>query len=160
MRRIKKRIAVGLLIFSVGLLAGWGKAAVELLNDTLLIDLDKAIKEAPIGKQGNTFTIKESEAEREAIVDNQTVNASKKKIPVSPEKKKERYIIKIKDTTITYKNSRYTADTLKEKLIRDCSNGAASIYLQDDYAEAHVYRNVLAILEQLEETIGLEYQAE
>lgn len=161
MQKIKKTMVILLLVLSAAFLAGWGKKVVELLNDTPLIDLSKAIKEAPVGNQGNTLKTEEKEPEsdgimaedeRERPLDNKTEMAGEKKEP---------YRIKIRDMTITYKNRRCNSlDTLKDNLIRDCSDGAGSVYLEDDFAEAHVYKDVLALLEQLHETIGLAYTFE
>lgn len=143
MQKMKKATAAGLMILCMILLAGWGKRAVELLNNTPLIDLSKAIKEAPIGNPGGSLSLEESRAP----------------LPVQ-EKEKKQYRIKIKDTTITYKNRVCDMDDLKDKIIHDCGSQEAEIYLEDDYAEAHVYREVLAMLKELKESIGLEYQAE
>lgn len=162
MQKNKKLIIILLLTLCMLLLTGWGKKAAELLNDTLLIDLNQAIKESSIGNQGNTLATEDKETESDDIMkDNQTVNIPTNEPMILQEEKKGPYIIAIRDMTITYDSSICSGiDVLKSKIISDCSNGTGSVYLMDDYAEAHVYNDVLAILEQLHETIGLEYNAD
>lgn len=159
MRRTKKPILILLLTLCMFILIGWGKNSVDLLNDTPLIDLSKAIKNAPIGNQGNTLILQENEAKSDdTIVNNQADNISAKESGILQEEKKI-HTIEIRDMTITYDNNKYSdVDALKTKIIHDCSNGAGSVDLVDNFAEAHVYNDVFAILEQLQETIGLEYQ--
>ena len=162
MQKNKKPIIILLLTLCIFLLTGWGKKAAELLNDSLLIDLNQAIKESSIGNQGNTLAVEDKETESDDIMkDNQTVNIPPDESMILQEEKKAPYIITIRDMTITYDNNVCNGiDVLKTKIIGDCSNGAGSVYLVDDYAESHVYNEVLTILAQLHETIGLEYGAD
>lgn len=160
MRKIKKPIIILLLTLCVFILSGWGKKAADLLNDTSLIDLNKAIKEVPIGKQDNTLASEENELEDDdAIMVSQMETIPDKEPAISQEKKKELYIITIRDKTIKYNNSEYNdANALMNKIRIDYINGEGSVfYLEDDYAEAHVYNEVLAGLKNLNETIGLKY---
>lgn len=158
MRRIKKTIIVLCLMLCLFLLVGFGKKAVELLNNTPLIDLSKAIKEAPIGVEDNTLPSDEKETESMDITDSQEESSTDIGSTI-PHEEKESYIISIRDTKITYRDSICKdANDLKDKIIRDCSNGGGSVTLKDDYAETHVYNEVLAILEDLDKDIGLKYE--
>ena len=133
MQKMKKIILILLVILSVLVLSGWGKKSVELLNNTLLIDLDKAIKDAPI----ENHPFQESEALQE-----------EKKITIT-----------IRDTKITYNDRVYSSVEecdLENKIKAENKNGIYHVQLVDDYAEAHVYREVLAILRELNKTAGIE----
>ena len=144
----------------VFLLTGWGKKAVESLNDTPLIDLDKAIKETPIGSQGNTFEFEEME-NNDDIVDSQAINSPETEDAIiQVEDEKVLYTIEIRDETIKYNNSICSIDNLESKIKSDCFDGEGKVQLIDDFAEMHVYNEVITILEHLKETIGLEYKYE
>jgi len=158
MYKIRKIRIVLLLVLSIFILSGWGEKSVELLNDKPLIDLNKAIKEVPLGKQGNTLTIKGyEESSKEVPIGNQKENSAKDKSEVS--QNKIEYKIIIQDTTIHYNGNQYTdIETLKNKINNDCNNIEIKISLIDKYAESHVYKEVLAILEQSHKENNLEYQ--
>ena len=162
MKKIKQTIIILLLILSTFILSGWDKKSVELLNNTPLIDLDKAIKESPIGKQGNTLTSEENKSENDNGNTNSPVDNNPEKEPtILKETKKDTYLITINNKTIIYNGIKYNdADALMSKIKIDCINGAGSIYLVDDYAASHIYNEVLAILEQLQKTMGLEYDSD
>lgn len=158
MRKIKKTTIILLSILSIFFLVGWGKKSVELLNGTPLIDLNKAIKEAPIGNQGNTQKLEEYEMESDDIImDSQIESVPNKESIISQEEKNVVYIIEINDTTITYDGKLCNEGDLEKKIINDCSNGAGSVRLKDDYAEANIYKRVLEILDKLHKDIGLQY---
>ena len=57
MYKVRKMMVILLSGVCVLILVGWGEKSVELLNDKPLIDLKTAIKEVPLGKQGNTLII-------------------------------------------------------------------------------------------------------
>lgn len=158
MYKIRKIRIVLLLVLSIFILSGWGEKSVELLNDKPLIDLNKAIKEVPLGKQGNTLTIKGYEKSSEEVtIGNQNENSAKEKSEVSQDKIE--YQIIIQDTTIHYNGNKYTdMETVKNKINSDCNNMKIKICLIDKYAESHVYKEILAILEQLHKENNLEYQ--
>lgn len=158
MYKIRKIRIVLLLVLSIFILSGWGEKSVELLNDKPLIDLNKAIKEVPLGKQGNTLIIKGyGESSEEITIGNQNENSAKDKSEVSQDKIE--YQIIIQDTTIHYNGNQYTdIETLKNKINNDCNNMEIKISLIDKYAESHVYKEILAILEQLHKENNLEYQ--
>lgn len=151
--RKKKTIGIILFTFCLLLLTGWGEKSVELLDDIKLIDLSKAIKEVPIGKQGNTSNTKEPKTES---VNNHNKEISDKKI-----KKDKIYIIEIRNEKIIYNKKEYDdVNELKKKIIDDYSSEKGSVSLVDNYAEVHLYNEVLNMLEQLHETIGLVYNSD
>ena len=65
---MKKKYTILFVIFSLMLLAGWGKKNVELLNDKKLIDLDAAIGICIPGAdaaQASDNAVNQSDAENE-----------------------------------------------------------------------------------------------
>ena len=65
---MKKKYTILFVIFSLMLLAGWGKKNVELLNDKKLIDLDAAIGICIPGAdaaQASDNVVNQSDAENE-----------------------------------------------------------------------------------------------
>ena len=159
MQKNKRTITILLLILCIFILSGWGKKTVELLNDTPLIDLKKAIKEAPIGNQGNSLISEEKELESEEInTDSQTESISKKDPAIVQEETEDSCMIIIRNKSIKYNNSVCKdLDTLKNRIESDFNNGLGKINLVDDYAEANTYNDVREYLQDLHETIGLEF---
>lgn len=136
-------MAVGLAVI---LFAGWGKKPVELLNDNPpLIDLDAAIREADFGKNGNTDQNAGDPSQENPGGNNGDSDHT------SQEEGKT-HVIKVRDREVTYEGESYgdRLAILKNKLIRAYRSGDF-IRLVDDYAEAHTYRNALALVEELEE---------
>ena len=68
MYKVRKMMVILLSGVCVLILVGWGEKSVELLNDKPLIDLKTAIKEVPLGKQGNTLIIENHEKSSDEIV--------------------------------------------------------------------------------------------
>ena len=66
-------------------------------------------------------------------------------------------VINIRNRKIVYETVEYTdIDKLKNKLKQD--NGKnVTFKLVDDFAEAHVYKEVKSMLSELEQEIGLKY---
>lgn len=140
--KTNRRITITLLALCVLLLVGFGKKTVELLNNTLLIDLDKAIVLSSVGTEGNRDADSDLEETDEGSV-----------APV----KTQVLVITIRDTQIKYGRTVVAdASKLKELLVNDIKTGD-SVRLVDDYAEAHVYRDVLGLLDELSGNIGFTY---
>lgn len=155
MQKMKKIILILLVMLSVLVLSGWGEKSVELLNNTLLIDLDKAIKDAPIGNQGNTLVSGELPGEEPS--DHSSENHPLQESEALQEEKK--ITITIQDTKIMYHDRVYSSVEecdLENKIKAENKDGIYHVQLVDDYAEAHVYREVLAILRELNKTAGIE----
>lgn len=131
-----------LLVF----LGGWGKKSVELLNDKKLIDLNEALQICMPGadaKDDNIHTDNPNEPEDTQMPDNKKV-----------------IVIRVRDRAITYDSGeRLELENLEARLRKDYKKGM-SVRLVDDFAEAHVYKKILAVLEQLETETGLAYTKE
>ena len=65
-------------------------------------------------------------------------------------------IISIENQIITYNSVEYTVDSLKNKIQQDYSDKVL-FKVEDNFAEAHVYKDVIEILSELESEIGLVY---
>lgn len=157
---MKKKYTVLFVIFSLMLLAGWGKKNVELLNDKKLIDLDAAIGICIPGAdaaQASDNVVNQSDAENEEHnEENMTAEIALDDKERIDEEKQVR-VIKIRARKIVYETVEYTdIDELKNKIKQD--NGKnVTFKLVDDFAEAHVYKEVKSMLSELEQEIGLKY---
>ncbi len=163
-------MAVSLLV-----LAGWGKKNVELLNDKKLIDLSAALGNCILGaedllpeedKANNQAT--PAASPRPTATPKATVTpkatATPRPTPVPTRKPRptqspqpEIFYISIRDQEITYHYEPCSdLDTLRTQITRDHGE-LVSFRLIDNYAEAHVYRKVMGLLEELKNEIGLRY---
>jgi len=130
----RKWIILILMVFSFLFLAGWGQKKVELLNDKKLIDLDAAIERCIPGADA-------PEEDNNNSTDGQNTE----------------YVISVRNRQVTYKNEKYiNMDRLKDSIKQDNGKGV-SFKLVDDFAEAHVYKKVMAILSELRKEVGLKY---
>ena len=150
----KKYLLTIIIICSAVFLASWGKKDVKLLNDTKLIDLDAAIEKCISGansaKEPETSDSASDYSSVEKEPNDETLSEDIEKV----------IVITVRNQTITYNKEKYTdLNKLKAKIVQD--NGEyVSFRLVDDFAEAHVYKEVLSILSDLEEEIGLNYTRE
>lgn len=132
----RKWIILILMILSFLFLVGWGQKQVELLNDKKLIDLDAAIERCIPGAD---------------VPDENGDNST------DGQKNNTQLVISIRNRQVTYKNERYiNMDRLKDSIKQDNGKGV-SFKLVDDFAEAHVYKKVMAILSELQKEVGLKY---
>lgn len=167
----RKYKLVLLMIFSLLLLAGWGKKSVELLNDKKLIDLNVALGNCILGAEDliqdegnqtqnpeNPATPKPTMTPRPTATPRPIVTPRPTATPVPTEAPKPRTIvIVVRDQKITYDSKeRLEASKLKEQIQMDHGE-LVSFRLVDDFAEAHVYRKIMAILAELQEEIGIRY---
>ncbi len=133
MKRIHKKIRrAEILLICCGLilmLAGFifDKKPVELLNeDPPLIDLDQAIQEAKFGQNGNREATQEEELSGKVA----------------------EHTITVRDEAIKYDGKICpTIEHLKKRIMGNPKEEL--LHLEDDYAEAHCYRAVLELLEEL-----------
>ena len=158
-------LAVGLLLF-----AGWGQKKVELLNDKKLIDLNAAIGTCTLGAEDlipdegdNTQdTNTPATAPVMSITPNPTPRITPTPRPTSQPKpslpaKPRTLDISIRDVQVTYHHVPWPdLEILKAQLQKDHDEWT-TFRLVDDFAEAHVYRQMLEILNELEGEIGLRY---
>lgn len=163
-----------LMIFSLLILAGWGKKQVELLNDKKLIDLNAALGNCLLGAEDliPDEGDKTQNPDAPSATPGPTVNPTPMPTvtpkatatpwpiatPTPIQLPQSRVIvIRVRDQNITYNSAEWTdIDNLKEQIQKDHSI-RISFQLVDDYAEAHVYRRIMAILEELEAEIGIRY---
>ena len=158
-------LAVSLLV-----LAGWSQKKVELLNDKKLIDLNVAIGKCTLGAED--LIPDEGDSMQDA---NNPATAPKPEMSITPKPtqkltptpttqpkpslpaKPRTLDISIRDEQVTYNHVSWPdLEILKEQLQRD-HDERTTFRLVDDFAEAHVYRQLLEILNELEAEIGLRY---
>lgn len=133
MKSIKKFLISVLLFMTLCLLAGFGSKPIELLDKGRLIDLDKAIQNA------------ENLDDQNKIEEVDTM-----------EKKKETYKIIVRGETILFEDRECKNTEELKKLITLLSSEKSGISLLDDYAEAHIYREVLEVIKE----VGIYYTEE
>ena len=143
----KKRILIAALVCMAALLIGWKVKPVELIDDKLLIDLDTAIVEAGWGQEGNPTDMpddpKDNEGDKE---DDNTGNTQK------PDPEEETTIVvsvhgeKITMDGVTVKD----AAALRTRISLLLERGGI-VVLEDNFAEAHVYKAVHEVLENLQD---------
>jgi len=153
------------LFFSTLLLAGWGKKSVELLNNKKLIDLNAAIGICLPGADAsdnevNTIPEKEPHGEAPGSNDETTSDTEENlgnKVENKPEEVAKTIIISVRDQQVTYDSAEWSDLTKLEAKIRRDYNDKTSFRLVDDFAEAHVYKQIISVLEKLEAELGLTY---
>ena len=160
---MKKRIHVLLLaLISASVLVGWGGKEVKLLNSEKLIKLDEAIERAkPGGMAGDT---EEALGPDEDTGDEKEPDSKSGAADPDTEARVRNIDIRIRGERIFYTcgdvNSGNISDTQLEERIRTDHAQGAQVTLIDDYAEAHVYRKALGILEELKNETGLSFKEE
>ena len=139
-----KKILLVISVLCLTFLAGFAVKTVQLLNENPpLIDLNAAIVEAKFGKNGN-----EAHADGGEDPDKQS------------ETKGKQIKIRVCGEAVWMEEHRYLSlDSLNTRIISNFKEGD-EILLIDDYAEAHFYREILAILEKLNAEKGFAYVAD
>ena len=158
---MKKRIIL-LLCFLAALfvLGGWAMKEVRLLDDSKLIDLNKAIGLAkPGGSAGDSEEESDASSESSSDDDPEGENLSDHGSTDSVAKD---IVVRIRGDQIFYKcgvvNMGGFTDTQLESRIRSDYVSGARVILVDDFAESHAYKNIRGILEKLKNDIGLTYK--
>ena len=146
----RKSIVVLLVLLSVILLAGWGKKQVELLNDKKLIDLSKAIENCIGADSLKPSDDTGSEINPDGGTQSDSGDAASER----------EIIISVRNKTVTYDNTEWTNLNTLETKIRQDFKGNVVFKLVDDYAEAHVYRYLMKVLEELQAEMGITYTME
>ena len=162
---MKRKVTVLLLMLAALVwLTGWGKKEVRLLDSSKLIDLSKAIELAkPGGSEGDS---EEDTGETEAagsnaagVSENGSRELQESLSPVS-----QRIVIRIRGEQIFYTHGRYSQDDISaaglESALRSDYVSGSEVVLMEDFAEAHVYKEVCRVLEELKNSIGLVYEEE
>lgn len=142
-----------LMIVSLLFLAGWGKKQVELLNDKKLIDLNAAIGICMPGVDTSDHNANDHDSEDRRSQETQTGTDS-------AGNEEKIIVIRIRGEKVTYDSVQLTGlDSLKNRIRQDCGD-KVSFRLVDDFAEAHVYKEVLKMLSELKSETGLTYTRE
>lgn len=167
-----KRKIKWLLLFSFLLLfVGWGKKNVELLNAKKLIDLNAALGNCVLGADAILPDDKEN-TEQTQISVTPTVTPKLQSTPrptatprplvaLTPQPTAtptpRTIVISVRDRKVMYDTLDWeSVDTLKAQIQKDHA-AHISFRLVDDFAEAHVYREIMAILAELEAETGIRY---
>ena len=155
-----------LLAASLLVLAGWGQKKVELLSDKKLIDLSVAIGNCTLGAEdlipdegdntrdpnGPTATPGPAPSVTPKPTSSPTGSSQPIIVPTA-----KTIIISVRDEEILYDLRRVEdMETLKTRITVENADHI-SFQLVDNYAEAHVFRRVVALLEKLEAEIGIRY---
>ena len=158
-----------LLTVSLLVLAGWGQKKVELLSDKKLIDLSAAIGNCTLGADDMTpddgtstknpngqAGVTPTAAPTPTIAPRPTAQPTRSPQPIIVPNAKT-IIISIRDEAIFYDLRVVNDMETLEKRITIENADHISFKLVDNYAEAHVFRRVRALLEELEAEIGIRY---
>ena len=132
-------------MISVVFVCAWGTKPIELLDDKKLIDLDKAIEFAKPGAD-SLFPIEST-----------AVTTSVHTTTTKPVPKEKKIYINVSSENITYDGKECKFNELEEKLRKNNDKNTTFI-LNDDFAEAHVYKKVLNLLKDLNNEIVLNYK--
>lgn len=158
MKWLKKSLLMAMILLSMFCTVGFGTKKVELKDEAPLIDLEAAIKISDIGKQGNQTAINEKKPEKvaqENVQKSESQTINKEPVEVI---NKDIYQISIQDEKIKFGNEIVEDVETLEMLIEQKCTEHSKIILKDDYAEAHVYRMVLEMIEEQKQMIGFELQ--
>lgn len=152
---MKKILIIVLCLTSVLFICAWGEKKAELLDDRKLIDLDKAIEFAKPGADSIADT--EGENEDDPI--------SETEIQQQVPNEKSIIVISIRDESVTYNGVAYKKDIFSniedfENMLKRDNKGNVKFSLVDDFAEAHVYKQIFDVLKKLHSEIGLEFSYE
>ncbi len=160
MKRNRKWLALIMILILTGVFftAGWGKKRVDLLEANLL-DLDKAIESSLLGVDASDAS--DSDSDSEKTKDTVSDDSSGKKVkPKDRETSVTRMTIEIHGKEINYDGKTWaSADELLEELKKKAV-GRITVYLRDNYAEAHVYHSVDEALSSFCKERGYEYTAD
>lgn len=142
----KRRLITGALFLAAVLLVAWKVKPVELIDDKLLIDLDTAIVEAGWGQEGNPSDNPddpkqdgEQEEDKENTGTTQKPNPDQKAITVS-----------VKGEKIIMDGGIMEDVVALQSQLTVALGKNATVVLEDNYAEAHVYKDVLKLLQDMQ----------
>lgn len=153
-RRIEIVISVCFLML---LLVGWGEKKIELLDNNKLIDMDKAIEYA---KPGGAWEKNEnsSDSNKASDIDDQKTTQDKNGNQEDVGDSNTKYI-NVSGETISYCGLPISKDKLHD-LLKSDNGESIRFVLVDDWAEAHIYREVKAILLEAKDSIGINFSEE
>lgn len=167
MRQMNKK-RIGITIFSLlcaSFIGGFGKKSVELTQNNL-IDIDKAIEISVLGVEETAKTEKkDTQKEKSSDSSKDKSDKSKQSNPVNPTDNGEKQVVTIKvrirnrEVFVHGEDVAISTDELSTK-IKQIYTGDEKVRLIDDYAEAHIYREVDEILRRLSSEMGFKYEAD
>ena len=148
---MKRNKRILLLLLLALLLLGWSTYPVQLLTNKQLIDLQLTIKDAPPGYQGNpgTDNTGDSEEVSDSTESDDSTSQTNTQVVTTTE-----YSIKITNESVVFENVTYDMDieedvnNLKSAILSK-NNYSARFVIIDAYAEAHIYRKVLDLVQEL-----------
>ena len=148
---MKKKVGLIVSLVCVLLfLAGWAKQSVKLLDETKLIDLEAALQ---VCLHGSSM----SEGDADGDNPDQPVSTQAPTDPKEDIDEERTIVISVRGCRISYDAGEEVELNKLEFQIRQDYRDKTDFLLVDDYAEAHVYRHVQAILLKLRDEMGLEY---
>ena len=141
---------------------GATKKSVELMTNSSLIDLNKAITKAEPGTGGQSISENNSQPMNNSVSANNQIPVEIEEDntaeSVSDNVGSSSVTISVRDTTIKLDGTVVSnPDKLKMMILEKYASGI-SITLVDDYAKASVFREVIGILTQLKETGNYDFQ--
>ena len=136
----KKRLITGVLFLATILLIAWKVKPVELIDDKLLIDLDLTIQDADFGQEDGTD-------DSDVPGNEQDDNTPDIAPTAEPESLEEITIVIRGEKTKINNVTMHNLSTVEKLLDMKCSKDTR-VYLTDDYAEAHVYKQVYELLKK------------
>lgn len=139
-KKINNKIVIIIgMIISVTFLAGYSKISLSLLDNKKLIDLNLAIQEYDIGNSGDS----EGEADGEDSYPEEIINRT--------------YTIEIRYKTVKCNNVEYNDSVSLGNFIAGNYKKGDMVYLVDDYAESHKYKEIKKMLEELKKSDNINY---
>lgn len=154
---MKKKIQfIMLVVFSMFFLVGWGEKKVKLLDDTKLIDLDKAIEYVRPGgeweqaQNSEEDTTDETETTEEDDDDNTSETEDIEPEEISIE-------ISVNGENILYGGNPINDLSVIEKLIRRDNKEYVTFILVDDWAESETYKEAIEFMKRMKSELGIRY---
>lgn len=140
MKQKKKGCLLLALCLMTVFVVAWKLKPVELIDDKLLIDLDQTIQEADFGQ--------EDSSDDSEVPDDRGDDGTPDIAPTAEPETMEEITIVIRGEKTKINNvTMHNLSTVEKLLDTKCSR-ETRVYLTDDYAEAHVYRNVYELLKK------------
>lgn len=152
MKRKVRRAAI--LVFSLLFLVGWGKKSAELLNDKKLIDLEVALQ---VCLHGDSMSESDINSDNTKEPENTESSEAPTDTKESIDEGEKIIVISVRDQRVTYGAGGEIELNKLEYRIRQDYGDKVTVQLVDDFAEAHVYKRIKAMLASLNAEIGLEY---
>lgn len=159
MKRIKLLI-IFLCLTVMTVFTGAKKKSVELLDKALLIDLDKTIKKTDFGTGGNNTIKEEKKSEKKSVSENkakESIQTEGESNTTGGEGGRTAIVISVHETTIKMDGENVPdVNEIKTLIVEKYPTGVF-ITLNDDFAKASTFNEIIAILDQLREPDKYDY---